>query len=436
MRRVLLLLLAMLAVAASACAEASTTVMVYMSGDTLESDDGSANEDLEEMIYAIRNGNDSVRVLAMTGGCVDWWNEEIPEDVLTIYEIGVEGLNARQTLPLASMGSAETLAQFVTYGLREAPADRYVLVLWGHGNGPTGGVCSDALFDGDSLMPDELARALESALPGGQKLDAVFFDTCLMGSIEIAQAIQPHADYMVASQESAVGTGLRYDRWLGTLMQDPLMDMAHLCQVAAQTYVNDNNLGRFGEMCTISVLDLSQTNAVTHAVEQLYGALKQRLESRPEEVLERRAELLSFGEFDQSGATDLVDALLIADAFEDMEPNACRALRESLQRMVVFNAASDDMADYAHGLSLMMPYATGDWVEPILEWYGPEAANSEYAALIVEMAKLAEQNYVAPQPAVPREEMCTGLLDSADEPKLSAKIPDPPDMWEGLLEQK
>ena len=84
----------------------------------------------------------------------------------------------------------------------------------------------------------------------------------------------------------------------------------------------------------------------------------------------------------------------------------------------------------------MMPYATGDWVEPILEWYGPEAANSEYAALIVEMAKLAEQNYVAPQPAVPREEMCTGLLDSADEPKLSAKIPDPPDMWEGLLEQK
>ena len=72
MKRVLLLMLALLAVSICARAEASTMVMVYMSGDTLESEDGGGSADLNEMIHAMQSGSDSVRVLAMTGGCSKW----------------------------------------------------------------------------------------------------------------------------------------------------------------------------------------------------------------------------------------------------------------------------------------------------------------------------------------------------------------------------
>lgn len=433
MKRVLLLMLALLAVSICARAEASTMVMVYMSGDTLESEDGGGSADLNEMIHAMQSGSDSVRVLAMTGGCSKWQMKAISSEAVSIHEIDEDGLHTLAQLPKTSMGDPDTLAQFLSFGLREE-ADRYVLVLWGHGDGPTGGVCSDPLFRGDTLMPEELTQALSASLSIGQKLDAVVFDACVMGSLEIAQSIQSQASYMVASQEMTVGTGMRYDRWLQALIQDPDMETQQLCTAIAQTYVDDNNFGRFGQTCAISVLDLRRTDAVTQAAERLYGALLKRLESQPGDVFDRRGALKSFGEFDGSGATDQVDALLIAEAFEDLEPASCRALCEAVKRMVVFNVSSDDMVEYANGLSLMMPYATGAWANLVLQWYGPRAEDSDYAALIVEMESRVKEN--APTPAVPREEMWTGLLDSASQPRDAAKLPDPAQMWEGLTDAR
>lgn len=423
MRKCLILALMLLAMSVPALAETTTTVLLYVSGSDLESEDGSAWSDFAEAAYADPSG--PVTVLAMTGGCEDWWDEVIPEDVLTIHRITGEGLDTLETLPQASMGSADTLAQFITYGMREATADRYVLVLWGHGDGPAGGVCGDPLFDEDYLMPDELKAALE-----GVHLDAVIFDSCLMASVEYAQALSGSADYMVASQESTVGTGMRYDRWLGVLMGNPNLDTRALCEAVAQTYVQNNDHGRFGEMCTISVLDLSCTEAVTEAVEALYAQLGESLTAQPETVLERRATITAYGGYEDGLSGDLVDALLVAEAFGDVAPEACAALREALSRMVVFNDVTQDMMGLANGLSLTMPYEGGGWTEPIYDLYSPLAEESDYAALIVRMAELAEARYESEYSFM--GELWSNFKKLEAAVRNGVEVPDAEDMWEGL----
>lgn len=425
MKRILLaLVIFALSLAPALAEEISTNVLVYVSGDDLELYDGSAQSDFGEMIYAGIPEEGNVNLLVMTGGCEEWWNGEIDADSVGIHEVTGEGMKTVESLPLSSMGSAETLGKFVAYGMEEAPADRYILVLWGHGDGPVGGVCSDPLFDGDVLMPDELSAALE-----GVRLDAVIFDACMMNSIEIAQALEGSADYMVASQESTVGSGLRYDRMLRLLLEQPQIGTRELCERVAQTYIDNNNFGIFGEFCTVSVLDLEKTGAVTQAAEELYGALISHLEENPDSVLERRGKLLSYGEYEEEAQpSDLVDAMLLADAFADLEAEACTALREAVSQMVVYNAVSDDMAGKANGLSLMMPYAMGEWMDYVYDWYGPQQGSSRYADLILQMAGFAEKRF--------RENLgwnvLGGIVDglwqvSADRPSLSG-------IWDGLEE--
>ena len=44
---------------------------------------------------------------------------------------------------LSSMGEAETLADFLEWGVQTYPADKMGLILWNHGSGSINGVCFD-----------------------------------------------------------------------------------------------------------------------------------------------------------------------------------------------------------------------------------------------------------------------------------------------------
>ena len=47
------------------------------------------------------------------------------------------------------MADPRTLSDFIRWGVETCPAKKYVLVLWGHGNGAGSGLFIDELFDGD-----------------------------------------------------------------------------------------------------------------------------------------------------------------------------------------------------------------------------------------------------------------------------------------------
>ena len=68
------------------------------------------------------------------------------------------------------------------------PADHYALILSDHGGGWTGAVQDESSND-DSLSLNEMVQALSRSGRLTGPLEMLGFDACLMGTLEVAQAV-------------------------------------------------------------------------------------------------------------------------------------------------------------------------------------------------------------------------------------------------------
>lgn len=165
-------------------------------------------------------------------------------------------INSRmvQDLGEANMGDGQSLVEFVQWSVQNFPADKYVLILSDHGMGWPGG-WSDPSHQrsGSSRVPmvsrlgnniylmeldEALRRSREAA--GIDKFEMVGMDACLMAQLEVMAALQPHARYAVASEETEPSLGWAYASFLGDLVQNPDMDGARLSRLIVSSYINDD----------------------------------------------------------------------------------------------------------------------------------------------------------------------------------------------------
>lgn len=200
--------------------EAGTwTIFVYLCGNTLESEDGIGSDDLWEMKQATTG--DNVRFVVETGGCNSWDADYIRSTGLNRFLIQNGSIKCiAENVADTSMGSADTLADFLSWGVRTYPAANMGAVLWNHGSGSISGVCFDELHDEDSLSVTEIGAALQyTAQHMTDRFRFVGFDACLMATAEAANILVPHADYMIASQETEAGSGWDYTQ-LGTWLHE------------------------------------------------------------------------------------------------------------------------------------------------------------------------------------------------------------------------
>ncbi len=118
-----------------------------------------------------------------------------------------------------NMADPAVLQRFLSQARAAFPARRYALFIADHGEGWRG-IC----LDGEQLMdPAALGRALE-----GPPLDLVGLDACLMGTVEVATALAPHARYLVASEEFLPWSGFAYRAPLTRLAAQPQSDARQL----------------------------------------------------------------------------------------------------------------------------------------------------------------------------------------------------------------
>ncbi|MBI5488440.1 MAG: hypothetical protein HY905_13995 [Deltaproteobacteria bacterium] len=127
-------------------------------------------------------------------------------------------------------GDWTTLRDFGAWAVENYPAQHYALVLADHGGawksaeaGPGApplarGICwdddSDTPDDGIMITNGDLAAALGGITEAaGKKIDLVIYDACLMSEWETANATQPFADYMLASEDSSYGFMVREGSW-------------------------------------------------------------------------------------------------------------------------------------------------------------------------------------------------------------------------------
>ena len=152
------------------------TIFIYMCGSNLETKQGLAGKNIDEILQA-DIGRD-MNVVIETGGAQTWRSHGIDNSAIQRYEVKDGKLKLLDTLPQANMGEPETLTDFLAWGQKEYKSEKNMLVLWDHGGGSAKGVCFDENYSFDSLSLTELKSALDAAKLNG-KFDFISFVSCV-----------------------------------------------------------------------------------------------------------------------------------------------------------------------------------------------------------------------------------------------------------------
>lgn len=225
------------------------TVLVYMEGrNNLYS---AADDDLAEMrraklpddcrllVYRSVRGEDSPRLIEISNGS---------DDTLVEYPAGTSALEVEQ------------MEKVINDAREFAPAGEFGIVLWSHSSGWR--QKSPSLSRGYGLEDSwkimsitDLATALN-----GKGLDFLFFDTCFMGSVEVAYELRNAAPLMVASVCEVPTDGMPYDKTIPHLFDNDIVSGLSKAIDATVDYYEESRSTRCPS--TLSLIDLSKIGAI------------------------------------------------------------------------------------------------------------------------------------------------------------------------------
>ena len=357
---------------ATAAQEESWTVLLYLCGADLESEDGEASGNLEELLSVSVPSN--IHCVVQTGGAAQWAIEEIDADSLQRWELTAEGLQLADTRLLASMGEAQTLGEFLRWGVECYPADHYMTLLWNHGGGAVSGVAFDELYDDDSLFVGEVAEGLAAA---GVYFDVIGFDACLMATLETAAAVAPYGHYLVASEESEPGGGWDYAAWLEALCQNPAQDGLALGIDICDSYMQKCEREEEGDLVTLSVTDLTAVENVLAAFDamavEMTGVTGDITTYRELVQGVRHAENYG-GNNKTDGYTNMVDLGDLAVNTESVLSDTALTVLDTLFEAVKYNVSGKRRSE-ANGLSVFYPLSVDQDELTAYAWMAATSGN-------------------------------------------------------------
>lgn len=364
------------------------TIFVYLCGTDLESEDGMAASDMEEMQSA--STDDNVRFVVETGGTYSWTNG-VDSDKLQRYVISGGDIELADEAELANMGESSTLADFLSWGVGNYAADNMGVVLWNHGGGSVSGVCFDETNDNDSLSLREIDAAFLSVYDSmTENFEFIGFDACLMGAVECANVAASYANYMYGSEETESGYGWDYKSIGEYLTKNPTADGAALGKVVADSlYESCDEIGE-GDATTFSIIDLSKTDALITVFNTFSNNLYTATEDETALATVVRAVLSAdnFGGNNASeGYTNMVDLAGIVNAGADYADGAAETLAAIADAVVYVKNGSDH--EDACGLATYYPLQIQGTEE--LKTFG-EIAVSPYYLSFVDRAAYSAAN--------------------------------------------
>jgi len=353
---VCLILAGLMLLGVSACAEADLTLLVYMCGADLQD---AACADIYEM--GIAEIGDNVNIVILAGGSSQWEFDEIQGNTRNLITIRNNDFESIEDWGWASMGSGESLREFLEYGLTEYPADRIAVILWDHGAGSEAGICFDATTkeqDGLSLLEiNEVLSGLEKK-PGGFHIDLFGCDACMMATYEMAAMLSCYdIDYFVASEELEPGTGWNYTPWLESIAQNPQMTTEELCGRIIDSYMEAGQEEAPDDYLTLSAVSLKHMPPLQNAMES-FGAvlLNEVRQGNAAEVRRGRSRLYTFGSY-VDGSWDMVDLGAMLDVYARFDANQAAEARKALSKAVLANRQTRNL-DQCSGLSVLIPQDT------------------------------------------------------------------------------
>lgn len=290
------------------------TVFVYMCGADLESKGGGATQDIAEMEAATGECS-KLRFVIEAGGSKEWHTDKCKGMMSQRLLVQNGTTRVLDSGNAKNMGSPDTLADFVSWGVENYASQYMVLDLWDHGGGSISGVCFDELFDKDSLSLEEIDTALASVFGKmTDRFEIIGFDACLMATVETANTLAPYGRYMVASQDvesfygwnygcfsDGVNSGAENGKEMGKYICDKFYESC--------TYTNEEGTA------TLSVIDLLNMDDFLISFNKFAEELYEHASSGGlTDIIKAAKSASNFGSNNKTeGYTNMIDLLSFVD---------------------------------------------------------------------------------------------------------------------------
>ena len=359
------------------------TVFVYMNGSDLESEDGEATEDLCEMLAA--NISSQVNVLVETIGTKSWSKRlGIASDHTQRYKAEAGNLVlVDDSLGQLDCTSPDTLADFISWGAENYPANRYILIFWDHGAGPVYGFGYDEHQSEDSVLTiDEIQTAIRQS---GIYFDIIGMDSCIMSSLELCCAMYNYCDYMILSEDFESGYGWSYTGWLNALSENTSISSEKLGKIIVDDMIADNEENGEGAS-TLALIDESYMKVLYTAWADFAYANEPALLGenysmhvrggrRAHPVLREKG-LFDFL-FDEDGDYSMSDYYItdIMAVAQNIESKETEALAAAVNLSICYFNCTDDEVGMT-GLSVTLPYGDSEfygYLYPVFTGVGMDA---------------------------------------------------------------
>ncbi|MBQ0001395.1 MAG: hypothetical protein KBT01_07670 [Clostridiales bacterium] len=365
------------------------TIMIYMNGSDLESEDQEATNDLKEMIKA--GNSDQVNVVVQTMGTKKWSKSlGIASNRSQRYEVTGNGLVlVNDKLGQLDCTVSKTLEDFVTWSAKEYPADRYIMLFWNHGAGSVYGFGYDEYQDWNaSLTLDEMQKAFHNA---GVYFDFIGMDCCIMSNLEVCCAFYDYCDYVILSEDFESGLGWYYTNWLKKLYKNPAIDTPTLAKTIIDDMVAKNEEEDAGE-AILSLIDQGKMKLLMTAWKDfayknekaLTGKnySQKRTRSGPVRVHPKFTRSSFFSWWDDEEEEDdaamsdyyVTDIMAVAQNIDSDESDA---LSSALNSAIVYTNSTDGDSGMT-GLAITLPYGDSEFYSELKTVFTNCGLDKEY----------------------------------------------------------
>ncbi len=360
------------------------TVLIYMCGTDLETNYGMATSDLNEMLYAAHS--DKVNIVVQTGGTRRWQNSVMSNTTNQRWLVADRSVVALdKNVGKKAMTDPDTLADFIQWGAEAYPANRYFLILWDHGGGSLSGYAYDELFPNGTMTVDEISGALKK---GGIKFDAVGFDACLMANMETAVAVEPYADYLIASEETEPGTGWYYTNWVTALSKNSSLPTTSIGKAIIDDFIAKSYESSSRDKTSLSLIDLAEFSGT---VPQIFNEFAKQItdDIKGDNFQSVATARSNTKEFATSTKIDQIDLIHFC---KNLGTTSASSLADSIQSCVKYNRCNN--MNNAYGLSIYFPYYSPRNVSGAVEVYENLGMDSDYTNAVRSFATLSASGQI------------------------------------------
>lgn len=261
-----------------------------------------------------------------------------------LEELTPSGIKVIKTYTDGYATDAALMSQVIDDAKAYAPSDSYGLVLWSHANG--------WLEDGNESLPSFSSPKLKSygqdhgrrmnvttlaEVLNGKNFDYIYFDCCLMGSIEVMYQLRHCARYIISSPSELPREGMRYDLNMAPLIAG---DRNSLVEAASNTFRHYNALPSAEERtATMTVIDTQFLGELASATSAIYNRtplphpLRIKTNYYGSETVSQ-GNYLDFGEY----VTSLAEA-------SALEPELVYDFNRAMVNAIIYHDATDTLWD-------------------------------------------------------------------------------------------